>query len=229
MRARPGSSLLELLTAATLLTLVTAASAVLMHAGAVVLRNTAERAVLDETLRTADGIVRAEIRPLTSLDVRSVSSDSVAARIARGVGIVCDTTRQSAVLRYRGLRLPDSAKDSLLVAGEERVTTFRTISEPASRCVPQADEQVLAVQPNVPLRPGLVVLFFESGAYHIATHALRYRRGNESRQPITDELLDDRASRFMVVAQNRGVRLLLRANSTGLTATSDSRFRLLNP
>lgn len=195
--------LVELATSASLLGIVSVACATLVHSQTQLLRNVSERAAMAETLRTASGIFAAEIDAAADQDLRAVTDDSVAMRIMRGQAIVEARVGQRYALRYEGLRDPDPLKDSILVVGTEHTASFTLASaDPPS------------IETDLPLAPGALVLFFESGAYHIATNALRYRRGAEGRQPVTDELIDHRASRFGVEAEGRLLLLHLRGRNT---------------
>ena len=209
MRARPGAALLELLTALTLLGVLTAACAVLIHSQSRLARTVSENSAADETLRTTQMIMRAEFQDISPIDVRSLAGDSVAARVFRAWAIVCAVDSTLATLRYRGIRAPEADKDSLLVLGEERAVAFAEAVLPREPCAVLAGEARLAVRTARPLRRNAVVLLFESGTYHLATRALRYRRAMEGRQPITDELIDDRSSDFR--AEPRGIAVHLKS------------------
>lgn len=211
--------LVELATTASLLGIISAACATLVHSQTRLLRDTAERAATSESLRTAGGILTAEVRTVARSDLRAVSRDSLALRVMRGWAVVRTRDRDRYILRYEGLRAPDAEKDSILLVGEEQAGTFVV-----------AAGEPLAIRTELPLPPGSVILFFESGAYHIATNALRYRRGLGGRQPITDELIDHRASRFGLEAGSRLLLLHLRGrNVPGRSpAVANTRIRLLN-
>jgi len=211
MKRRSGAALLELLTAMTLLGLLAAASGILIHSQSTLVRTISERAAADETMRTARLIVRAEFQDLAAADVRAITTDSLAARVYRGAGIVCAVDSTRVLLRYRGMRRPEPDKDSLLVLGEERAVAFADAVLPGNVCAALPGEDLIALRAQQRLRLNAVVLVFESGAYHVATRALRYRRGLEGRQPVTDELLDDRASGFAAEAGQRGVVVRLRS------------------
>jgi hypothetical protein len=218
---KPGSTLVELVTTVALLGILSVACGALLKSQAQLLRHTSERAATAETLRTARGVLHAELRDISAADIRGVGSDSLALRVFRGFGIVCAVSEEDVVLRYRGLRAPDPSKDSLLLIAEERTTTFRLASD-RPLCVPRPDEQLITIAPVDPLADGSLVLLFESGSYHIANRALRYRRGTEGRQPLTDELIDDRRSGFS--SEPGGFRVLLRSAVRGVDA--DTYIRL---
>jgi hypothetical protein len=84
---------------------------------------------------------------------------------------------------------------------------------------------LITIAPIDPLQVSSLVLLFESGTYHIANRALRYRLGTEGRQPLTDELIDDRRSGFSTDAGGFRVRL----NGAGnRQASGDTYIRLGN-
>lgn len=211
--------LIELITASVLLGMLSTACAALVHAQVGLLRNVTDRAAASESLRTASAIVAAEMRTAAASDVAIVAPDSIALRAIRGWAIVSRTESGRTELRYEGVRQPDPLKDSVLVVGEERTAAFT---------LPAADP--LAIETELPLPPGTLLIFFETGSYHLATNALRYRRGLDGRQPITDELIDHRASRFGMEADSRLLRLQLRAKAVrGRQATQIStRIRMVN-
>ena len=211
--------LAELVTTSALLGILSTACAVLVHAQTQLLRNISDRVAGAEALRTASGIVTAEVRSTAAADVHEIAADSVALRVHRGMAVVAAVADDGVTLDYEGIRDPDPAKDSLLIVGSERVGSFTMLAgEP------------LRIHPDVPIRERDILLFFESGAYHLATNALRYRRGAEGRQPVTDELIDHRASRFGVVAQSTLLRIHLRARHSRMRAAAqtNTRVRLIN-
>ena len=212
--------LAELVTTSVLLGILSTACAVLVHAQTQLLRNVSDRIASAEALRTASGIVASEIRAAAATDLRAISADSVAMRVHRGVAVVAGVANDGITLNYEGIRDPDPAKDSVLIVGTERAASFSMLSG-----------DPLRIRSDVPIEPGAILLFFESGAYHLATNALRYRRGVEGKQPVTDELIDHRTSRFAAEAQARLVRIHLRGRRTGrerAPSQTNVRVRLIN-
>ena len=228
---RGGSALVEVMMAATLLGILGTAAALLIHAEATILRHTAEHAATDESLRSIRSIIRAELRQLAPIDLHGLARDSISARIFRGWGIVCAVDTAAVTLRYRGLRDPAADKDSLLIAGAERTATFSDAFRTPEPCDHAADEELIVIAPSLRVATGAVVLFFETGAYHLADHALRYRRGSEGRQPLTVENIDAARSTFAIDSGRRTIRMLLRGTVLPAKAarTARSSFRLLNP
>lgn len=215
MKHRPGTTLIELTTVLAMLGIVLGACGMLLHSQSMLFRNVSERAGIDEALRTARGVLRAEVRNAAAGDIHAIGKDSVALRVFRGWAIVCGVSAGQTTLRYRGLRDPDDTKDSLLIVGPERVSGFRASGAQPTGCPRNAEEQLIVVTPALTMRPGIVLLFFETGAYHLANGALRYRRGAEGRQPLTDDELDERHSQFASQNGGRGLSLILRGVAVG--------------
>jgi hypothetical protein len=194
--------LVELATTSALLGILGIACAALVHAQTQLLRNVSDRVAGSEALRTASGILGAEVRATAPSDLRAVSADSIALRVYRGWAVVDGVQDDGITLNYEGIREPDPAKDSLLIVGSERTGSFTFVSG-----------DPLTIRPDVPIESGDLVLFFESGTYHLASNALRYHRGFEGRQPVTDELIDHRRSRFGIEARARLVHIHLRGRA----------------
>lgn len=229
MMPRPGAALLELLTTSVLLTFVCAACAALLRADALIVTRTAEAAATDEALRIAASVIRSELRTATERDIRSAAADSIAARIFRGYAVVCASNGMTSHLRYRGLRAPDASKDSLLITEEELAISFRLSSTGPNSCAPNRREEIIAATTPRPLRLGSLLLFFESGSYHLSGKALRYRRGAEGRQPLSDERFDDARSTLQLSPNGRLVTTELTALQVGNDAAHlRQQTRLLN-
>ncbi len=179
-----------------------------------------ERVARAEARRVAATILAAEIRYLApSIDLRGVGRDSIALRAFRGTAVVCALSGDgTALVRYRGLRAPEPAKDSVVSVGwaggggggsgggksggghagisGPRALQLLTSTTASDGCPPHAAESLyhwtLASAPM----PGTLLLLFESGSYHLTGSALRYRRGESGRQPLTAELFDDDGMRL---------------------------------
>lgn len=216
MKPRSGSALLELVTSLTLLALLLALCAGLVRSQSVLVRSISERAAASEAVRTARLVLRAESQDLAISDVRAIAADSFAARIFRAWGIVCSIDSTRTMMRYHGMREPEADKDSLLLVGSERAVAFEEAAPSPDPCATLPGETLVAVRPARALRMNTVVLLFESGAYHLSTRALRYRRGLEGRQPITDELFDDGASSFGPERDRRGLLLRIAPRVNGV-------------
>jgi hypothetical protein len=200
MGRRSGASLVDLLAALVLFALLAMALIALLQAQSRWARQLSARAEVLDAVRTTAVAITTELAPLdVAVDLYASAPESLAMRVFRGAGIVCDTTGGSALLRYRGWRDPDPTKDSLLVldARGERAQPLRAASGPlAPSCTLQPGEEAHRVTSSGPLLPGTLALVFESGAYHLSAGALRYRRGAGTRQPVTADVLQHDSSNF---------------------------------
>jgi hypothetical protein len=228
MRARAGVALLEILVAATLASLVMTSAALLLHAQGRIAQQILERSERSDAARSTLLTLAEEWRAVDpAADVYAVASESVATRIFRGAAVVCGRAPNKTLIRYRGLRLPDAAKDSALQLAAESTIAFSTVAADTG-CPHAPGEQVLAIDSVAAALPGSMWLLFESGGYHLSAQALRYRRGTESRQPITNQLFDDRSSAFAAIADS-----ITRAFGVTLTdrsgrSVANARIALLN-
>lgn len=192
MTARGGFTLLELLVATLLAVLACGAALGLVAMDGRLARLRAERAARADALLTTAAVLGGELRGLRpGDDLRAVGADSVALRAFRGAGIVCGVTGGGVLVRWRGLRDPNPEKDSVLVvAPPAPAVALGASGPPTGTCgAPDAGELLewsLTATPPV----GALLLVFESGAYSLGTGALRYRRGDEGRQPLTGDWLD---------------------------------------
>ncbi|HEY0306269.1 MAG TPA: hypothetical protein VGC44_14945 [Longimicrobiales bacterium] len=200
MRSRAGVALIEVLVAAIVGAIVIAIALVLLQAQTAITRDITTRSERNDAARSALAILRAELRNSTAADVRAINRDSISGRIFRGLAIVCGFSAPDVFARYRGLRLPDPAKDSALQLGPENVVAVGYVRADSTACPHGSGEQVLVVRWNAPVRTGASWLIFETGGYHLSTHALRYRQGVSSRQPVTNEVFDDTRSAFTGIA-----------------------------
>ena len=149
-----------------------------------------QRLAASDAARVAHVVLRAELLPLVpARDVAGWSEDSLRIRAFRGAAIVCAQDPGRVVVRYRGMRNPDTTKDSLLVLDADGERTLALASTAAgSGCAAQPGDTLLRWT-GIDAPAGTVLLLFESGAYSPGSRALRYRRGRGGRQPLTDEVL----------------------------------------
>jgi hypothetical protein len=208
---RPGAALLEALVAALLATIVVATAALLLQAQSRIARNMSERSERNDAARSAAAILRSELQLIAETDLGSVTRDSIGTRIFRGLATICAYDAQQTYARYRGLRLPDPAKDSALEVGIETVIKIDNTGAAASACVPEAGEEIISLTWSGVPRVGAMWLVFETGAYHFNANALRYRRPGETRQPITNTVFDDSRSGFHLIRDTvpRGIEVIL--------------------
>jgi type II secretory pathway pseudopilin PulG len=193
---RAGYSLIELLIALLLTALMGAVLLGLLLAQLALARVTAQRALTAEATRTALHAIGGELRRTRPADIRAVSSDSLALRSFRGTGIVCAVTGNELHLRYRGDRLPDATKDSVLLLPSGRVAPLTESGAAPFACSAQPGETIVFIRVPAFMGEDAVALVFESGAYYLTSRALRYRLGAEGRQPLTGELFLHPQTRF---------------------------------
>lgn len=147
-----------------------------------------DRLRLEEAVRTVSVVLGAELRHLTPDDVAATSTDSIRIRAFRGGGPVCFASGDQVHVGYRGIRQPDPARDSVLLLGPDSATVHGLRSAgPAPGCTDGIDAQL---ESPPPAGAGYA-LFFETGAYSVTDGALRYRRGQGGRQPLTESVLRD--------------------------------------
>ena len=205
---RSGAALIEVLTAAVLAAGVMAGGVAVLNTQGSIARRTTAQSERNDAVRSVMLLLRAELEAIEpAADLQAVGRDSIAARIFRGRAIVCGSQGETVYLSYRGLRAPDPDKDSLLEVGVERAVAFTNATAPAQACAGFPAETVHAVRIDRTVQRGSVWLLFERGAFHLSGNALRYRRGAESRQPLTSEVIDASASAFAAVGDST-VRLL---------------------
>ena len=227
MRLRRGSALVEARLASVLLVLVAATAATVLRAQSRIANDISLRGERNDAARSALLTLQAELQSIDPrTDLHAVGRDSIATRIFRGIAIVCGSRDTITFARYRGLRLPDAAKDSALQLGVENVVAIQTVGTSAQACIPSRDEQVLALNMGAVPAPNSTWLVFETGAYHLSTNALRYRRGAESRQPITSEIIDDRQSSFRRMGDTsfRAIDVVLKDRRTNARAQATIGF-----
>lgn len=190
-----GFTLIEALAALTLTALLATAVVATALAQLRLARAVALRAASADAVRTTSWVLSGEARRGHARDVRGWSTDSIALRAFRGRGIVCGSAGNRLVVRYTGDRLPDATKDSVLTAGEEleRAAAVLGAADVTGPCAARSGERLLRLDLDRPLAGAPLILVFESGSYHIAARAFRYRSGAEGRQPITAEVFRGRS------------------------------------
>jgi hypothetical protein len=147
------------------------------------------------TLRVGRHVLRSELREGLPGRDWTPSSDSIALRAFRGLGRVCavDSIGPRITVAYRGSRMPDPSKDSVLLVTEHGLTGTRALvrrSAAPAPCVGAYDAHSETWTLDQPVGGNVVAArVFERGSYHLAASALRYRRGASGRQPLTPEVL----------------------------------------
>jgi hypothetical protein len=217
LRIRAGTSLVELLAVMSLAAMVIGVIAGIFSAQLRLARATARRAADSEAVRTVTSVLPAEMRRIAAGDVRAFAEDSIAIRAFRGIGLPCGATQGGTLVRYRGDRLPDPEKDSVLAAAldPEIIVPLLGSTTAAGMCTGLPGETVLEWTMADP-GTAAVLLVFEAGSYHLSGRALRYRIGAGGRQPLTDEALLHPYSRFTAVGVE-GVRFQVQAGDRRAT------------
>ncbi|HEY8470566.1 MAG TPA: prepilin-type N-terminal cleavage/methylation domain-containing protein [Longimicrobiales bacterium] len=197
-----GFSLLELLLAVALGGLVAGALFGLLHGQERLARAQVDSVTAAEALRIAATTLGSEVRLLAPAeDLALATPESVAVRAFRALGVVCGRSGGETLVRRRGLRAADPAKDSVLLVRPDSpalaVPLLGAGPAPAA-CAAAAGEEVERWALGADALPpvGSLLLLYETGTYGLTGAALRYRRGEGGRQPLTVAWLDDTASGF---------------------------------
>ncbi len=216
--ARPGVTLPELILVAWLFALVLGAVGKFAAAQGQLVARIHDRVRVAEVVRVAQVVLGAELRALAPADVSAFADDSLRIRAVRGGGPVCQARNEQLTVRFRGVRRPEPAKDSLLLirAGDTDGPTFAisdVVSDPT--CGPGGLR--LTLEREVADATGLALLF-ETGSYSIGDGALRYRRGAGGRQPLTEAVLREGSMQVfapdqLTIALDFDVRLLPRLDT----------------
>jgi hypothetical protein len=155
--------------------------------------NVAHRAEGLETIRTIAWLLPEEVSGgRAGRDWWIEHGDSLTLRAFRGLALIEGGPVQTRVVRvcFRGVRSPDPEKDSVLLLGVDgswRAHDLEDRVRVSSGC-PGLDEGSEEKWTLSPAPSGaLLARVFERGSYHLADGALRYRRGEGGRQPLTPE------------------------------------------
>jgi hypothetical protein len=214
LRNRIGAvSVAELVLVAWLFALVMAAIAGLATQQGRLAALQQDRVRFEDAVRTGAVILGSELRPLTYQDL-SVGGDSVRIRALRGAGPVCAVDGTAVHVRYRGTRAPEPDKDSLLLVGAGWEAPAAVVTATQSSACGGSVRFLLHSPPSV--APALA-LVFETGAYSAFGGAIRYRRGQGGRQPLTEAVLRD----MSLYSVPGGVRLRVRPDPDSLRRLPD--------
>jgi hypothetical protein len=156
----------------------------------------AQRADGLETVRTIAWLLRTEIangRP--GLDWEVHGGDSLTLRAFRGLALIRagspDGVRVGVC--FRGFRSPAPEKDSVLLLGPDgrwRAINLEDRVRSSSPCSGVDDGWVEEWVLSQGIPGAVLARLFESGSYHFTGWALRYRRGEGGRQPLTPETIE---------------------------------------
>lgn len=186
--SRQGTTLAEMLVVMVLTgILFSAVAGVVRHSGRLV-RAQHHRMEVGEARLTVRAVLQGDLRWLVpATDLHREGTAALSLRAARGVGIVCRTGPRVLYVRYRGLRAPAGAKDSVLALDGPEAAALQDARRADGACDAAAGEPVYALHLQHDMSAS-AVLVFERGAYHLADGALRYRLGGAGRQPLTASL-----------------------------------------
>jgi hypothetical protein len=199
---RAGHTLPELVVALLLAGIVGAAVLALLTSSTQAVRQLLARSDQAEVRRTVAALLHEELSVGVAGRDWSVEGDrAVRLRAFRGYARVCSEDGSTLTVAWRGQRLPDPIRDSVLVlAADGRWHPLDLAWEGAppepARCGPLAEEGILreraagwrlsgAVPGGVPL----LLRYFEQGRYSLEDRAFRYRQGTGGRQPLTPDLV----------------------------------------
>ena len=158
-----------------------------------------------ETVRTLAWLLPQEVAVgREGLDWRVVDGDSLELRAFRGTALVETGSIKAQRFRvcYRGIRGPIPEKDSVLLLSKDGSWTVHDLEyriSISSRCggLENGSGEEWTLSPG--RSDALLARLFERGSYHLTGGALRYRRGDGGRQPLTPEKI--RRGRFMGSAE----------------------------
>jgi hypothetical protein len=228
---RPGATLVEVLVGMTAGALFIVLLTGLLAAELRRARTAAEHTARQDALRVSWSVIGAELRFLAAADIHALGGDSIAIRAIRGLLLPCAPN----VYRFRGMRLPDPAKDSVVAVVSGAALAFRAGAQPpADACGEPVHEsgsgaRLYSLPDPAPFEP---LLLFEPGAYHLQGRALRYRLGGEGRQPLTGEWFDNAGSGLAgdatALARLRLAPRRVRSTHEAATAAVSIRFWSLN-
>ncbi|MEJ2504364.1 MAG: hypothetical protein P8177_13800 [Gemmatimonadota bacterium] len=223
---RRGGSLAELVLAMTLFALVLTGLGRFAGAQARLAAAVSDRVRFEELVRATRLILRRELRYLAPGDLHISGSDSIGLRAVRGTGTVCEAGDRHVVVRYRGVRGPDPAKDSLLLIADGDRSGAGAAYALASVVPDPACGGGLRLGLEREPAPGsatALAIVFEKGSYHLSGGALRYRRGAGGRQPLTEALLRDGS---LVAGPSRSIRIRLSVHDDSLVRLTPREHRL---
>lgn len=160
-----------------------------------------------EAVRAAALILEGELRHLTSADVGVAAAESLQVRAFRGGGVICKSEGADILVRYRGMRLPNPAKDSVLLVTAREPGGAASFGVEAGAADTACGGALRVTLTSAPEHPRGVALLYESGSYHLSSGALRYRVGRGGRQPLTEVLFHEAV--FRTIASKPGLWLSL--------------------
>ena len=208
---RAGHTLPELAVALLLAGIVGAAVLGLLISSTQAVRQLVARSDQAEVRRTVSALLHEELSVgVAGRDWRVDGERAVRLRAFRGYARICSDDGATLTVAWRGQRLPDPTRDSVLVlAADGRWHAVDLAWEGAppepARCGHLAEEGIFSERAGgwrlsgaMPEAP-LLLRTFEQGRYSLEDGAFRYRQGTGGRQPLTPELVAA-ASRLSAVS-----------------------------
>ena len=215
--ARRGTSTVEVLVSIVLTTILVHLSWSVLVAA----RKTADRLIQRSEAIDAERlgwhVLSSELRAgIPARDWRVEGGKVIPLRAFRGLAEVCPSisAADGALVRYRGMRLPDPVKDSLLVlsaSGRWLALELSSRSASLTTCPDWPGEPVERWGWEPELDGVLLARLFERGSYHIEDKAIRYRVGDAGRQPLTAERVES-GSLLSLTASGVDLRLRVRVD-----------------
>jgi len=198
-RGRAGHTLAELAVALLLAGIVGAALMALLSASTQVVRQLLARSDQAEVRRTVAALLHEELSVgAAGRDWGVEGERAVRLRAFRGYARICAREGSTLTVAWRGQRLPDPGRDSVLVLAPDGAWHPADLAwvgappEPA-RCGSLEGDGVLPervggwrLSGTLPEAP-LLLRYFEQGRYSLEEGAFRYRQGTGGRQPLTPE------------------------------------------
>lgn len=214
-----GHTLAELVVALFLAGLLAAIVAALLSASTRAVVNLVVRSDEAELRRSVAALLHAELSVgVPGRDWALEGTQALRLRAFRGYGVPCEAEDDGGaerggapghelLVRWRGDRWPDPARDSVLVlapTGTWGVAPLEGAQRGGvgdrERCPPEPGERIERWTVGPPVAGAvavpIVLRVFESGRYSLEGGALRYRQGGGVRQPLTPEVLPA-GSRFL--------------------------------
>lgn len=163
------------------------------------------------TARLARHLLGREVRA-SAVPTTAGPTDSLPLRAFRGTAVVCPTPPDAPGLwvEVEGIREAEPSKDSVEVVtalGGRVIHGLQGRETSPHRCRPGGATLERWTLSGEPPPEAVWARYFESGAYHIAERALRYRRGAAGRQPLTPEVLAVPGGGFTAEGSSLRVRL----------------------
>jgi hypothetical protein len=220
---REGGLLIETVIALALGAIVLGSLASLVTSGLRWTRWLIDRSEALEVVRTTWVILGEEVRGGRANDDWRVDDSGVLQlRSFQGVARICevDAATSDWWVAYRGRRLPDPSRDSILALRPDGrwqsldLASSTSSPGPTEKCQSLDGESVLRwVVEGSGEAETILARTYETGSYHLVDGALRYRRGGGGRQPLTATRLSSGSS-LRQLGDQLQVKVLLEAAST---------------